>query len=145
VLFNLIKLGKSIHVQAIYQNIHSGQFHVVIFNPELVTKKNGHCDKYLWNYSPFVSKVLNVIFDEGHCISQWGDTFCDEYVQVGRLQWFLPDTPFYVTSATLPTAVLQDVKLKLQMPESTTIMRRSNDHWNIAYAIHEMRYQQSTG
>ena len=78
-------LGKSIHVRAIYQNIRSGQFHVVILNPELVTKKNGRCDKFLWNSAPFVSKILNVIFDKGHCISQWGDTFRNDYAQVGKL------------------------------------------------------------
>ena len=138
------KFGKSIHVFAIYQNIRSGQFRVVIFNPETVTKRNGRCDKYLWNYAPFITKVLNVIFDEGHCISQWGDTFREDYSQVGKLRWFLPNTPFYVTSATLPTAVLQDVKQKLQMPETTSIMRRSNDRWNIVYAVREMKYHQST-
>jgi len=30
------------------------------------------------------------------------------------------------------------------MPESTNIMHRSNDRWNIAYAVHEMRHHQST-
>ena len=49
-----------------------------------------------------------------------------------------------MTSATLPTAILQDVKLKLQMPDDTSIMRRSNDHWNIVYAVHEMKHHQST-
>ena len=82
-----------------------------------------------------------MIFDEGHCISQWGDTFREDYSQVGKLRWFLPDTLFYVTSATLPTVVLQDVKQKLLMPETTLIMRHSNDRWNIAYAVHEMRHQ----
>ena len=45
---------------------------------------------------------------------------------------------------TLPTTVLQDIKQKLQMPKSTNIMCRSNDCWNIAYAVCEMRYHQLT-
>jgi superfamily II DNA helicase RecQ len=73
-----------------------------------------------------------VIFDEAHCISQWGDTFRNEYAHVGKLRWFLPDTPFYATSATLPVGVLEDVRQKLQMPTNTAVMRRSNDRWNIA-------------
>ena len=52
--------------------------------------------------------------------------------------------PFYITSATLPTNILDDVKEKLQMPVDTAIMRRSNDRWNIAYMVRAMQHHQQT-
>ena len=32
----------------------------------------------LWKKPKVTSKILNLIFNEGHCVSQWG-TFCKEY------------------------------------------------------------------
>jgi len=69
----------------------------------------------------FISRVLNVVFDEAHCISQWGDTFWNEYAHVSKLRWFLPDMLFYVTSATLPTAIFEDVQEKLHTVTHKTI------------------------
>ena len=41
-------------------------------------------------HRPFHSKILNVVFDEGHCILRWGDTFHAEYSLTERLQclWY---------------------------------------------------------
>jgi superfamily II DNA helicase RecQ len=63
----------------------------------------------LWKKPKVTSKILNLIFDEGHCVSQWG-TFREEYLHLGSLRYLIPETiPFYVASATLPTPVLLDV------------------------------------
>ena len=37
-----------------------------------------------------MSKVFNIIFDEGHCITQWGSSFRLEYKLVGVLRFIAP-------------------------------------------------------
>jgi len=50
----------------------------------------------LWKKPKFTSRILNFIFDKGHCISEWGK-FRKKYLYVGSLCYLIPDTiPFYV-------------------------------------------------
>ncbi|KAI0267689.1 P-loop containing nucleoside triphosphate hydrolase protein, partial [Gloeopeniophorella convolvens] len=123
-----------------FKTIQTGNFHVVILNPEIATRRGGHCETKLWSHTVFTSRVLDVIFDEGHCIVQWGDTFHAEYANIGMLRYFLPNVPFYVTSATLPYSTINALKSKLHMPTATKVLRRSNDRWNVAYTVRKMRY-----
>lgn len=89
-----------------------------------------------------MSKLFNITFNEGHCISQWGDDFHPEYGQLGILPWLIPlHVPFHVISATMPSLILSDVQAKLQMrTKKTTIIRRSNDRPNIYFTVEEMKY-----
>ena len=89
-----------------------------------------------------MSRLFNVVFDEAHCISEWGDSFRPTYADVGSIGAFLPDQViYYVTSATLPPLVLNDVTKKLGLhPETITVVKRSNDRSNIFYDVREMKY-----
>jgi superfamily II DNA helicase RecQ len=95
----------------------------------------------LWKKPKFTSKILNLIFDEGHCVSQWG-TFHKEYLHLGSLQYLIPETIlFYVASATLPTPVLLDVINILQLrPNMTEHIIRSNDHPEIYLIIQGLKF-----
>jgi len=77
----------------------------VIFNPEIISQHGGFCEKILWSSKIFVTNVLNIMFNEGHCITQWGSTFQPEYGNLGILQFLVPGIPFYVTSETIPLAM----------------------------------------
>jgi len=82
----------------------------------------------LWKMASFTKQILNFIFDEGHCISQWG-TFRKEYLNLGQLHYLIPERiPFYVTSATLPLPILLDVVdiLKIRLDQAKQILH-SND------------------
>lgn len=82
----------------------------------------------LWKKTKVTSRILNFIFDEGHCISQWG-SFRKEYLHVGSLRHIISETiPFYVASATLPPSVLLDIIdiLRLRTDKTEHIIR-SND------------------
>jgi ATP-dependent DNA helicase RecQ len=104
-----------------------GVHRVVLINPEILVQKDGLCKSLLWSNKSFMSKVFNIIFDEGHCISQWGSTFCLEYKLVGVLRFITPGIPFYITSATIPHVMLQDIKEMLHMPSDSLLFQRSND------------------
>ncbi|KAI0257817.1 P-loop containing nucleoside triphosphate hydrolase protein [Gloeopeniophorella convolvens] len=135
-----ISVTASNNTEDTFKNIQSGNYRVVILNPEIATRRGGYCETKLWSHAPFSSRILNVIFDEGHCIVQWGDTFRSEYANVGMIRHFLRSVPFYVTSATLPYATLNNVMNKLNMSAGTKVMRRSNDRWNVAYSVHRMEH-----
>ena len=83
----------------------------------------------LWKKSKFTKRILNFIFDEGHCISQWG-SFRKEYLLVGNLRHLILEViPFYVASATLPAIVLLDVANILHLRTGSEIVKiiQSND------------------
>ena len=92
-------------------------------------------------YSPLLRpRLFSVIFDEGHCISQWGDSFRAAYTKSGDISWLLPPrTIFYVTSATMPEEVLLDVLWKLHLTiEQVTFIIRSNDRPNVFLEVRKM-------
>lgn len=88
----------------------------------------------------FVSKLLNIVFDEGHCISTW-KKFRSAYERVGMLRYLLPGVPFYVASATLPPEVLSDVldTLNLRRHQTKFIMH-SNDRPDVYLTVREMKH-----
>lgn len=93
----------------------------------------------MWKHEPFTSRVISIIWDEGHCVSKWAD-FRPEYKTAGRLRYLIPQhIPFYVTSATLPLIVLDDVKNTLHIrTDSAYIIERSNDRVNVSICVREM-------
>lgn len=85
----------------------------------------------------FTSRIMGVVIDEAHCISSWGE-FCPEYRELGRLRYILPsDIPFLVTSATLSSQALQDVKKLLHIRNGSKLVtiHRSTDRPNIQLAV----------
>ena len=102
------------------------------------------CKNLLWPNKGFMSKIFNIVFDEGHCISQWGSTFCPEYKLVGILLFIAPGIPFYITSATILCAMPQDIKETLHIPTSSLLFQRSNDQHNIAFYVKRMQHAMSS-
>lgn len=99
-----------------------------------------HVDS-LWKKPTFTKKILNFIFDEGHCISQWG-SFRKEYTNIGALRYLIPESiPFYVPSATLPPAVLLDIAEVLRLrKEKTEYIICSNDRPEIHLAVRGLAF-----
>ncbi|KAF9033337.1 P-loop containing nucleoside triphosphate hydrolase protein [Panaeolus papilionaceus] len=102
------------------------------------------CDKlakvafrsYLIN--PTLSEsVAMVVVDEAHCVSQWGNNFRTEYSEVGKLRSFFPvDTPFLITSATLPPNTLIDLEDKFNLDLRTCFyINLGNDRPNIKMSV----------
>ena len=102
----------------VFQDIEDGKYNVVIINPELLMGSREV--ETLWRKPKVTKRLLNFIFDQGHCITQWGK-FRDEYRLVGLLRYLIPETiPFYAASATFHQSVLQDVSEVLHLRHGKT-------------------------
>ncbi|KAJ3551071.1 hypothetical protein NMY22_g23 [Coprinellus aureogranulatus] len=134
-----IALSKETIDDKVMQDIEKGKYNVIVISPELLMGDARFMK--LWGKSSFTSKILNFIFDEAHCISKWGK-FRNEYLKVGSLRYLIPERiPFYVTSATLPAAVLHDVVSLLQLRRNETeYIMRSNERPEIAIMVNHLQY-----
>ncbi|KAG6914774.1 hypothetical protein DXG01_015419 [Tephrocybe rancida] len=130
--------SKNANVQT-FKDITEGKYCIIIINPEILM---GNDNVEAWWKKPAVTKhVLNFMFDEGHCIKQWG-SLCKEYMLLGNLRYLIPETiPFYVVSATLPTPILLDVVELLRLhPDATEQILCSNDRPEISIMVQGLKY-----
>lgn len=93
----------------------------------------------LWRSSAFTSQVKRLIFDEAHCISQWGD-FRKSYKNLCFLRYIMPSAVVLVLSATLPPPVLTEVQSLLGLPQDVHMIQRSNDRHNISLVVRKMEH-----
>ena len=95
----------------------------------------------LWKKKSITERLLNFIYDEGHCISQWG-AFRKEYQHLGSLRYLIPEhVPFYVPSATLPPMILLDIAEILHLrPDQTEYILRSNDRPEIRLVVRSLTF-----
>lgn len=91
-------------------------------------RRGGRCATMLWPNKASTSKLQNAIFDEGHCIVQWGDTFRQEYSEV-------PNLSICLSSATMPPSMVSALVEKFRFGKNYTLFHRSNDRVNIAYSV----------
>lgn len=92
----------------------------------------------------FVALISSIIFDEAHCISQWG-SFRPEYSEIGRLRYQVPHTPFVFASATFTLAILSEIKQKFGLcQENTTHIQRPTDRPNIALGVRRIKHALSS-
>lgn len=121
------------------KDIEAGKYKVVVINPELLL---GHpAIMKLWTSKKFRNRILNFIFDEAHCISQWA-SFRKQYQYVGNLRYIINEKiPFYSVSATLPDAILGEISDTLRLRHGNTMyFRRSNDRPDIRLAARPLAY-----
>ena len=93
----------------------------------------------------FTKKVLSIVIDEAHCVSEWGENFRKAFGELGRLRSYVPATvPFLVTSATLPTHILDNVVQKLHISKSRSMfINLGNDCPNITHMVCRIRGSKS--
>ncbi|KAF7329596.1 p-loop containing nucleoside triphosphate hydrolase protein [Mycena kentingensis (nom. inval.)] len=125
----------------IYKAIIRGEYQVITASPEVMDTP---AFKDLWKQQKVKDRLLYFVFDEGHCVRQWGKSFRPEYLRLGDLrQYLLPaHVRFLVTSATLPNHILDDVKtiLRLRPGNGTEYIIYDNDRPNIHLLVRPLRY-----
>lgn len=125
---------------SLIQNIMDLRHRVVVVNPEEAFHEGGRFER-LWKNSKFTSKIISVIWDEGHCISSWG-SFQQEYKDAGRLRYLISRAiPFIITFATLPNSVRNDVLDILHVNRATVkVIHHSNDRPNVYLTVRRIKY-----
>ena len=82
---------------------------IVIISVEQIIKDGGGFE-WLLKKLLFISNLIGIVINKAYCISTWGE-FCLEYRELGKLKYLLPmDIPFLITSATLSSEALRDIK-----------------------------------
>ncbi|KAH7917043.1 P-loop containing nucleoside triphosphate hydrolase protein [Leucogyrophana mollusca] len=124
-----------------FRAIENLEYRVVIVSPEQIMKDGGGFEE-LFKKPLFTSHIMGIIFDEAHCVTSWGE-FRPEYKELGRLRFILPhEIPFLVTSATLSSAALQDVKklLHIRSGNQLVTIHRTTDRPNIKIGVRQIKY-----
>ena len=128
------------------QEIEKGKHRLIICSPESIQINPRF--RRVCKSTILTSRLFSVIFDEAHCISQWGDSFRPQYSHVVDLGFLVPlRTIFYVTSATLPPIVLSDVLHKLRLdksPQQIESVKLSNDRPNIFLGVWRLQHTASS-
>lgn len=99
----------------------------------------------LLNSTGFAKRILALIVDEAHCISQWGENFRKDYALLGTPRAFVPTKiPVLAASATLPPVVLAQVQKTLHMDsKSMFYVNRGTDRPNITWFVRRMKAAKS--
>ena len=101
------------------QNLDEHRYQAVFTSPEMCLK-HPRFRKWLTSKQT-ADRMIAVIVDEAHCISQWGGDFRPLYAQLEKLRSFMPpNIPILLTSATLPPAALSEccARMKVELHDS---------------------------
>ena len=135
--------GGSRSSDMLFQDIRDGKYRVIITSPEQIMKPGGGFEKLMKNPS-FRAKIISFVFDEAHCISQWG-VFREEYREVGRLRGQYSGIPFTFASATFSAAVLADILAKFGFSKNEIVhIRRPNDRPNLIIGVRQIKHALNT-
>ncbi|KIK71721.1 hypothetical protein PAXRUDRAFT_182019, partial [Paxillus rubicundulus Ve08.2h10] len=120
--------------------IETFKYRAIIVSPEQLMKPNGEFEKRLTN-SLFASRVISVVIDEAHCLTDWGD-FRPEYKELRHLRYILPDTiPIMIALATLTKDTLTSALQLLHMHRDRLItICQSNDRPNLKIGVRKIKY-----
>jgi len=61
-------------------------------------------------------KLVRIVIDEAHCVSQLGHDFRPDYQKLSILRQLFPHVPILALSATCPPKVMKDLLSVLKMP-----------------------------
>ncbi|XP_006463784.1 hypothetical protein AGABI2DRAFT_152855 [Agaricus bisporus var. bisporus H97] len=128
---------------ATFKDVERGKYEVVVTNPEILVTSDELKD--LWKRPSFTRRLLGFVFDEGHCISQWG-RFRKHYLAVGIIRYLIPEpVPFYVASATLPPPTITEIRRLLHInSDNLTPILCSNDRPDVTLVVRELTCSSSS-
>lgn len=96
------------------QSLNKYEHQAILTSPEM-TLKHPPFRKWL-ACKETMTRVLAVIVDEAHCISQWGGDFRPAYGELEKLRAFIPtNIPLLLTSATFSPSSLSNVCARMNI------------------------------
>jgi ATP-dependent DNA helicase RecQ len=112
----------------ICDRIANGDFSFVFASPESVLKQNWR--KRFLN-DVWQKRLCCLIFDEAHCLSEWGEDFRPDYAEMAQLR-SLFKVPILAVTATCTNKVKEGIMSVLQLdPDDTKVVWKSPNRENI--------------
>lgn len=88
---------------------------------------------------------MELVIDESHSASEWGEDFRPEYAELGKLLARLPSgLPVLLASATMPENVIHDVLFKVGLPQDSARVAVSNAKHNVALSVRILQHPSNT-
>ena len=112
--------------EEIWQKLESGQSKFIIANPEvlLTPQVKERLGKI---------KVVHVVIDESHCVSEWGESFRPSYLEIGSIIEALNPPLVTAFTATASTPVLEKIKKYIFGELQAGLIMGNPDRPNISY------------
>ncbi len=111
-----------------------GRYRVVMFSPEII-EQDSRFDGLIKS-KKFTRSLINIVFDEAHCIKEWGTTFRNSYQKLGQLRLLMGTrVPYHLGTATMPPKLVKPLKQELRLDANTTILRLNTDRPNIFFRV----------
>ncbi len=113
----------------VFQAVRSGRLKMLYVAPERLLQSG---DQFI----DFLKSVNVSLFaiDEAHCISSWGHDFRPEYIQLGKLKRYFPETPVIALTATADKLVRKDIFERLSIRNAQLFIssfNRPNIHYRV--------------
>ncbi|KAI0708349.1 P-loop containing nucleoside triphosphate hydrolase protein [Earliella scabrosa] len=134
-----VALNGTTYSREIQEGIEKGAYNMIIVGPKLCVDPESRFRPVLSTPS-FANKILAVIIDEAHCITQWGCGFRPEYAQLDTFRAFIGiHVAVHLTSATMPPNALAQARRTLHIhAEDSFHLNLGNDRPNISWEVHRM-------
>ncbi|KAK3101271.1 hypothetical protein FSP39_002286 [Pinctada imbricata] len=116
------------------KDIQAGRVDVVFCSPESITQKYW---MRILKEGKLRDQLSVLVFDEAHCISEWGLDFRPDYRSVSDLVSILDHIPTLLLTATATKAIQRDLNSLLALPASTKVVARIPDRPNIYLHIEQ--------
>ncbi len=117
----------------VFQKVRSGELKLLYVAPERLLQSG---DQFI-NFLDSIDVSLFAI-DEAHCISSWGHDFRPEYIQLGKLKKYFPETPIIALTATADKLVRKDIFERLNINHAELFISSFNRP-NIYYTVEAKR------
>jgi len=111
----------------IWEKLKSGKSRFIIANPEvlLTEQVKTHLEKI---------KVVHVVIDEAHCVSEWGESFRPSYLEIGSIITSLNPPLVTAFTATASSPVLEKIKKYIFGDSEARLIVGNPDRPNISYS-----------
>ncbi|XP_060559100.1 uncharacterized protein LOC132719355 [Ruditapes philippinarum] len=127
-IYTYLLCCKQIIKLMIFTGISTGEYSFVFSSPESVLKQKWR-DIFLNDI--WQSRIALIVFDEAHCISEWGEEFRPEYQEMSQLRSFFK-APVLSLTATCTPKIKEEIMTSLQLDEcNTDIICKSANRENI--------------